>query len=908
MSGRLEWTGEKLTQLLVISSGMLEATDGEWTFGLSSFTPSASGKRKRAESSEPVTAAQSNHEVSQLSDFRSVARTKASNDVLDPSSAWSSCICAVVGSLQYFVAQKSRYIPLFLGQNSGLHLLGRLSSERAASSPTLDTLFSVKALWTLDGHFLCLAHPCPVPHSIQRRSVTAGSGDRVILAPFGRAAVVVSETSKATILPSESVSPIEDRKDEARIPREVSANVLRRRGIDMSDESHWTQLSVVPHNRNSFSNTLIEWPAWLCLPLADEVQYQNISPTMDPLARAESWYINRHARNDLIKSQQRQQQQASSDANINLKMSTDDDKFDLNASKIQQDLQNAAGIYPTPPDGSKFQSSGQAAETGSVNVSSPENDRTQQSLQHEDSKSELESLEPSIDHGSYEKYHDDGLFAEMGRNMDSNNGVTEADFSFFDEPNNSTPPANAPALAAAPNERLESEDTPMQASSDVLASKTHADAVPSSGSQDNKEINGDQSLEEAGSMVDSFPPTQMQSVDRPRSRKIEQSNYDEHQRDSGSQAQKAGMRLDLKYFRGGKFGAMSGLKPVPDGRPGSLSITNDRIPRLRDQCADTESGDEASSDSNSHSSSPNLAPRKPDINGDVPSSARPKYGPYASATEDRSAQSRMEATTGEQDHMDAENLIKLLEDSTNAQCRGPYPAHEGLKTALSLSDARRMQVAQLINDQAVHFSHLANQSPSMKVGLAVYMRTIMDDPLSSALPSVFPASERCNLLECAQLGGQPTPKPLTRSTSSTLSKDSEATLCKNNLGTPGLVTNLSTPDIRTRRGNRTIDLLPTALPFWEELGLAPNPGDKDVTVICICPDTGSARRRVTTFLETLSQTYSSLQFGNLALGDGRLGKHATGLAPCPAAYLSEPQASSLAKEFSTSLGKYCRYA
>jgi mediator of RNA polymerase II transcription subunit 13 len=59
------------------------------------------------------------------------------------------------------------------------------------------------------------------------------------------------------------------------------------------------------------------------------------------------------------------------------------------------------------------------------------------------------------------------------------------------------------------------------------------------------------------------------------------------------------------------------------------------------------------------------------------------------------------------------------------------------------------------------------------------------------------------------------------------------------------------------KGEAVIQILPTALRFWEKLGLGPRGGKKDVTAFVLFEDDGEERQQqVETWLADVSATYS----------------------------------------------------
>lgn len=79
------------------------------------------------------------------------------------------------------------------------------------------------------------------------------------------------------------------------------------------------------------------------------------------------------------------------------------------------------------------------------------------------------------------------------------------------------------------------------------------------------------------------------------------------------------------------------------------------------------------------------------------------------------------------------------------------------------------------------------------------------------------------------------------------------------------INKLPTPHLRIRRGKDYLEVLPPAISFWETFGLEPAHGDKDILAYCIHPH--YAGEGADAFLERLGLLYSSCGLGKHARGD-----------------------------------------
>ncbi|KAL4919880.1 mediator complex subunit 13 C-terminal-domain-containing protein [Aspergillus aurantiobrunneus] len=80
----------------------------------------------------------------------------------------------------------------------------------------------------------------------------------------------------------------------------------------------------------------------------------------------------------------------------------------------------------------------------------------------------------------------------------------------------------------------------------------------------------------------------------------------------------------------------------------------------------------------------------------------------------------------------------------------------------------------------------------------------------------------------------------------------------------GSIARLSPPHLRVRRGKDFLETLPPAVSFWETFGLEPAHGPKDITAYCIHPPITTKAADV--FLERLGLLYSSCNLGNHSRG------------------------------------------
>ncbi|CAL3962480.1 unnamed protein product [Diplocarpon coronariae] len=69
------------------------------------------------------------------------------------------------------------------------------------------------------------------------------------------------------------------------------------------------------------------------------------------------------------------------------------------------------------------------------------------------------------------------------------------------------------------------------------------------------------------------------------------------------------------------------------------------------------------------------------------------------------------------------------------------------------------------------------------------------------------------------------------------------------------------PQLEVRRSETRMSILPASVPFWENLGLGPSRGTKDVNAVCVYPNLDGLARYASTFLDQMKSVYESSRFG-----------------------------------------------
>ena len=880
-------------------SGTLRASNLESFPKTSGSSVTSTGKRKRAPSGDAK-------EVDQ--DIDPLHASAHARDALPALNAeysfrdeviYDQFLVALTLTIKHFLIRQGSYVPVSTGSIALHGPLLKLSKTSAASKTrraASDDPLNLAVTWTPDG---CLLVSAYFDHCQQEPLVTSKTHELsgiVQLAPFNWTGTI-----------TEHATPMNHQHRKLRrVRREDSIAILDRQGVEVAEDASWNVVSVLLVSTSLPNEILIEWPCTLCI-FKNERQPRpprnsedfNFS---DPLARAELWYQDREARKGLVDAQK--QELLAAQASHQSKSAKDySEIFDLNSKKTLLDLQNAARIYPTPPDGNKFQPSGQTTDSIGANLLPSEEGQVPQTNQRKDSRSDSSSLmKHSIKAEDYDKFEDGGLFEDLGRTMDTENGITEADFSFFDEPDH-------PSLLVTQPIEMQKNDVPTPADessvNDHDASLAMADGSVETHSLNQVSARATPEAERSSRMELEALETPFAGVVPSNDVSLQVEKVERLSQPLSQEATFVGQGIpglvDEKYLTG-KFDPGRSNASERDSRPGNLPPVLEAIPKLEEQWRNTDTQSEIStckrrsyansyidddlSDSESNSSSVRI---EDEVTDQISSrrAAKSKVDckkcecPISTPSQVGSIWTGSPSEFDSTECTSLDSLITLLEGSDGSRSGKDGPPTHGAKAWQIESfqtEEKRNQLAQLVAEQSVYFLSLSALASDL---CADQTRTISNDPISSTMSMLLPSSERCTLLNCACFGTKHMAQPSARSTSSSLSKDSDSGQWRNDLGPSGSTSHLPLPDFRVRRGTLNVDLSPTALGFWEELGLSPRRGEKEAVAVCVCPDMESWRRGSSTFLTTLSSTYQSLRLGGFAVGHSSLGNLSSGLAYYP---------------------------
>ncbi|KAJ5661966.1 Mediator complex subunit Med13 [Penicillium maclennaniae] len=553
------------------------------------------------------------------------------------------------------------------------------------------------------------------------------------------------------------------------------------------------------------------------------------------------------------------------------------------------DLQTTNLVYPTPPEGATAMG---INHTNQSDAFPDDVDFLSPAAAHDKHTSNTEHpANNPIGTGKYDASDDDDLFGEMNERDFGSKGITDADFSFFDEPDlegmGDEPSVDHPKetlqaqVKSKGLEEGEMEDiiVPESAPSEIIESaqpteKEHAlEPV-----QDTEPGLADSPMASASS-AQSSPRPESQPISPPLSpveiKKIlfsgQQPDHQKQSKDSHllqghyhpiAFEKKIG-DWDQKYGAAGKFWFSTGVKPD------TLDKNLDAIPtvgiphRARASVSQVKANGTNESPSipeeRSRSSSVSSSASSPCID-EMPMQHAPT--PLALPTLKRKRVSsetdiQSVASTAKSSNMPEVNLGSKAENSTflgnflanfsDWTLTGYFSALQIQQLPVLLRREDQMPIAQLLVDQITQSSldHVLDGNVGL-FGLEsdnLTLRTCMED-------AVF-LGEMAKL----DLKGYATLQDETAAESHQPSKESARTP----------ISKVAAPHLRVRRGKEFLETLPPAISFWETFGLEPARGPKDITAYCIHPK--SASKSADSFLYRFGLTYQSCNFGNHSRGE-----------------------------------------
>jgi mediator of RNA polymerase II transcription subunit 13 len=589
----------------------------------------------------------------------------------------------------------------------------------------------------------------------------------------------------------------------------------------------------------------------------------------------------------------------------------------LSRASLYADLQTASLVYPTPPDGTAGIGVNSGASADIFGEDSDHSFRTQAAQQHDvrlvgkdRSGSDVTmgfgpSAGLAVGSGLYDTNEDDDLFGDMNGRDFGTKGITDADFSFFDDPdfdptsNDITaddmnvdgveevskfvdtqqpdtidlPDLEVPSPGKIAIEESYAQPSPEQPAitppnlpipdASALASSPHHDRIQTiSPPLSPVEVKRILFPEPTASAQGTIKSTHAPSYYSPVAFRNNISSWDQ------------------KYGADGKFafiGADTSNKDPANPSNGIPTIglpprkSNVKVPGLSKTLDEQGSppnvtGQGIMSDPDSSSETDNESDES-DLENNIPSTAsvplKRKRVLSFSATSTAPSSEKVPTTSSDQELAtisrsdDSIFLGNFLSTFSDWSITGFFSVAENQVFPTLTSRETQVEIAQILVDQVTQSSLDHKLDGKYGVSCLDNEAFCIEELLEGTdflggfekldLNSFVSLQEQSILSPSAM--NAPTPRPNAQ---------------RRDFG-KGSITKLFPPHLRVRRGKDYLETLPPAIYFWETFGLEPAHGPKDIASYCIHPCV--ATNAADTFLERLTLLYSGCSLGTFTRGD-----------------------------------------
>ena len=582
-------------------------------------------------------------------------------------------------------------------------------------------------------------------------------------------------------------------------------------GMSIPFNENWIILELIEGLSNRPKpRRYILWPANLCFVATPKQVIQALKghtaqhlAIMDPIARAEAWFHGRHEREHVAKHEQNQNSKMDQHSQF------EDALSPINHRSL---LQDASTVYPTPPDGANSQ-----------NNDTPMKDEDD-GLSHHSTA--------DVYGRKTDEYQD--MFGD--HEMD----LTEADFEFFDDPGEADPkPATSATVSATPddtsspqneapmmdapsdlendNQRMETRRDPENTyeappSPAILATRneTVATGVPLNHvTQETQQASPAESIA-TSNVVEDFEdaPVMMSPSMTPDPNIVTTLHH-------------GGTKLDEKYSVHGQFGFSTQSKVGGGSRKDLTQPLKKTIPRIGIAEGSASDSDDESDDQGQSLFSEGPIRLLTTQTGTWERSSRGNSSSDEglhdgdSTWNERSDQPvNHNPTDSDPIHIHAPPMLWLSTHSQGVSGALQCPHEEAKPQAYSDDPSQFMQMTQLITDHAI--SQTLVESDEIHEGPLSCIESGPTEPILEWIAA--------NILTI--LGPDEDPILESLNDVSTDHYESDALYSQKYQ-----LLRLSEPEFCVQRMETKLDMLPAALRLWEDLGLEPRCGGKDVKAI-----------------------------------------------------------------------------
>ncbi|KAF2485417.1 mediator complex subunit 13 C-terminal-domain-containing protein [Neohortaea acidophila] len=710
-------------------------------------------------------------------------------------------------------------------------------------------------------------------------------------------------------------------QDEMQSDRRVVAGLLATTGVAADPDELWLPVEVSVHGEVM----LTSWPARLCFtaaseppaqpPLEDGDNWKQWFPSPgkegtayeDQLSIAEQWFFRASAGDVKSGSPGNPTDALPGEAVDTVAMAETPMATSSPFNQRTADLQAAmAGIYPTPPDG-LLPGTTPSQHISQLSDAIPEGEAVDFSASIDD---QPESSEAFVQPARLIPYHstNEDLFGELGEMEMGANEVGDADFDYFDEPDDvpvGEGPSNRNMIVESPIMNIDALVEPTNVVT-MSPMETQSPAGPVTGGHAHSynETRTSGGLEK-DDMSASLQSPQLLPATGPKPL----SPFGIRERilpppiPASAQQQ---LKTDLR--RSSSFGPLvfneafscnrHDIEPVTGGEQGvahheqsDIRLPRKKHKRLRLARKDSDSGvdgigeiDISDADFNQDSSSTSVVDdderRPPKLPWDNRERKRKSENDHSLTRSSSSADDAMSGgndvdmadmgTARGQLHngllllaateqaLDSQSFDTFLETHTRrGRSVSRAESLSPVESFYSLTNEDIVAVAQVVAEQATAASVTLTSADQSSTASDPASAETIRISVESALSLMLPGAEDCDVTRMAYVSDNAAKASANRAPSTPHPRPSAR---EGTLQAPSIFP-LQTPHVHVQRGADTFDVLPTALPFWNALSLGPANGPKNAKVICMVPDVEPLIGLAASFIDDMGKVYEGRKLG-----------------------------------------------
>ncbi|GKZ19541.1 mediator of RNA polymerase II transcription subunit 13 [Aspergillus brasiliensis] len=583
----------------------------------------------------------------------------------------------------------------------------------------------------------------------------------------------------------------------------------------------------------------------------------------------------------------------------------------LSRASQYPDLQTASLVYPTPPDGATATGLNPTAtsDTFADEIEQNSNFLQQASQNHhrqlskEQVGTDVISFGPSaglvVGSGLYDTNDDDDLFGDINEKDFGAKGITDADFSFFDDPDFDRGGVGEQAdPAQALSGFMDTDEPEMQPTVDAQTSPEQTPALNIASAQPSPAVET-ANLQHETTPQEAKAPVFTPQEDKPRTIspplspvEVKKILFPESQPESLPPAKKGqgpgyynavafkqNMSLwDQKYGADGKFGfGFRGMERNKGPDTATSDIPTVGLPRhsgkmktgtskdpdsygspysdeMQESSSDSDMSSSASVDSDESASESGLSPAT--FSTRKRKRTRSNSGTSLALSQDK-ANVRADQETSAQRPEDSVFLGNFLSTFSDWSMAGYFSLAQNQVSPVLIRKDIQVQVAQLLVDQVTQSS--LDHKIDGTLGLLDYADEVCSPESFQGDTAFVGGIERLDLNSLVSLQDSNAPSP-----SSSNGANPRQSSQRRETG-KGTIAKIPPPHLRVRRGKDFLETLPPAISFWETFGLEPAHGQKDILAYCIHPH--FAAGAADTFLERLGLVYAGCNLGEHCRGE-----------------------------------------